>query len=781
MTPGIFLRIGSVLLFAALAISNSFASGRAFTIMDSIRAAHFGDPYWGSVEPLIFSPDGRYVIADAERGIPETNRPQSTVRVYRVRDIRAFLRQSAHGTAPAAYFELTRSTYWQGPIISKLRWWSNSAGFAFLVKSSSGYDRLCAVDLKAKRVRLLTPDHQSVVDFDVRDLTNYVYTTKSKLIIREAQMRERVPGSVGTGHALRELIFPVDKYPAQLTDSHKIDYDLKDLWAVLSGRRFRVYDETHHRPVYLHWIGGTKALTLSPDAHSVVTVMAVNVVPASWQKLYLPPFAGNPDRVPAGPQDVTSVDGVLLGSEFVIIDLVRHTVRSLTNAPIGYSEGWRSNQVADWSKDGRFVVLSNSFLQNESRPTVQDAPCVAVVEVSSRNASCLTALRREPKQEQQFSWMFVENVKFVHGDPARVSVSFSTHDQSPVEIQFHMANQRWAPALEADAPAPEESLKLFIAQGLNAPPRLMARDQASQTPRLIWDPNPQLKGVDLGTVRTLNWKDAAGRVWKGALFLPNDYHEGRGYPLVIQTHGFVEDEFRPEGIYPTAFAARSLAAAGIMVLQVPDCEIRFTADEASCQRQGYEAGIKELVSRGMADQDRIGIIGFSRTCYSVLATLTRSELHFAAASITDGLNLGYLQYFQFLDEANGFYARDAEAVNDGKPFGEGLKKWVARCPMFQLDHIKTPLQVVALGPDSLLEMWEPYAGLRFLQRPVDLLILGDGTHILSNPRQRQISQEQTIDWFRFWLQDYEDPDPKKREEYTRWERLHSLKTPVNNN
>jgi hypothetical protein len=28
--------------------------------------------------------------------------------------------------------------------------------------------------------------------------------------------------------------------------------------------------------------------------------------------------------------------------------------------------------------------------------------------------------------------------------------------------------------------------------------------------------------------------------------------------------------------------------------------------------------------------------------------------------------------------------------------------------------------------------------------------------------------QRNIDWFRFWLQVYQDPDPGKREEYKRW-------------
>ncbi len=31
-----------------------------------------------------------------------------------------------------------------------------------------------------------------------------------------------------------------------------------------------------------------------------------------------------------------------------------------------------------------------------------------------------------------------------------------------------------------------------------------------------------------------------------------------------------------------------------------------------------------------------------------------------------------------------------------------------------------------------------------------------------------------VDWFRFWLQGYEDPDPAKAEQYKRWRELRKL-------
>ena len=146
-----------------------------------------------------------------------------------------------------------------------------------------------------------------------------------------------------------------------------------------------------------------------------------------------------------------------------------------------------------------------------------------------------------------------------------------------------------------------------------------------QVSRIIWDPNPQLDRIELADTSVYTWQDKKGRDWRGRLFKPSNYTLGQRYPLVIQGHGFTEFEFRPSGVFPTAFAARALAAAGIAVLQVKDSDGRcplVTVDEGPCAVAGYEAAANQLISEGLVDPERIGIIGFSRTCFYVMETLT---------------------------------------------------------------------------------------------------------------------------------------------------------------
>jgi len=190
--------------------------------------------------------------------------------------------------------------------------------------------------------------------------------------------------------------------------------------------------------------------------------------------------------------------------------------------------------------------------------------------------------------------------------------------------------------------------------------------------------------------------------------------------------------------------------------------------EADDQILGYTTAIAKLNALGLIDPKRVGVIGFSRTCYYVESALIKHPQLFAAASITDGVDESYVQsmFFDVLDEPRQIYG--------GPPIGKNLLAWLKWAPSFNLDRVRAPLLINSIGNGSVLGEWEIYSSLRIQKKPVELTYMPEGQHILQRPLERLASQQGSFDWFRFWLQGYEDPDPSKAAQYKRWEALRTL-------
>lgn len=728
---------------------------RKFTVADDIGITQVSSE-------VLFSPDDRSFIVTSDRGRLDLNRAESSLRVYSTDDTRKLLAEPNAQQEPSPLWSISKSTYKDGPIISNVRWLADSSEFMFLAKTESGHDQLFLANPHARTVKALTDEDQSVTAFVVRSETQFVYAIPSPSVKAKAEEWERAAAVVGTGQNLDSLM-----YPEKSTDYS----DLYELWAVVDGKRFRVVDASSQHPVPIHW-EGLDALALSPDGRSVVTAVTVATIPPEWETLYPPPIPSSPVRVRAGRQDPDAANGMTDISEYVLIDLASGRIKSLAHAPSGSNAGWSALTTADWAADGKSVVMSDTFLPAgaQSAGSGTNRPCVAVADLSTGKLTCIERRREQTEQDDQEKWR--ADAHFASGRSDRIIVRYELGGSTA----YVRSPGGWSAETTAGESVPEShAVDIQIKQDMNHPPVLAATDKQGKTSRIIWSLNPQLKDVHLGEVSVFRWKDKTGHDWYGGLYKPPDYVKGKRYPLVIQTHGFDEHEFQPSGAFPTAFAAQELAAVGFLVLQVEDCDIG-PHEEGACQVTGYEAATQLLAAEGLVDPDRVGVVGFSHTCYFVLEALTTSTLRFKAASITDGINNGYLQYITELDTAGSLIAHAEDATIGAPPFGAGLQQWLSRSPEFKMNKVETPLQVVALGlgGPKVLSMWEPYAALRYLNKPVDFIVLTGDEHVLTNPAARVASQGGTVDWFRFWLKGEEDPDPAKAEQYARWRKLREL-------
>lgn len=752
-------------------LGNGFAQRRPFTVEDDIGLAHFGDLYSGVGQSLAVSPDHSRMAAFVEYGSIQDNRLHDELRIYDMGELRKFLDDKPSQSPPSPIWtlqEATNSNGNNGTLISNLRWLDDSSGVAFLLRNGSGLRQLMLADIRQRSVIPLTAEARSVSSFEIRDRNHYVFT-----LLSEGESSHTVSMGAAETAAEGQTVFDL-AFPEEMKRNA---VDRNELWAAVGGEPFPVVAQKSGRTIVVY-PEGVSSLALSPDGESLVAILPVENIPGEWEEKYPPSYDGFDSLIKTGHQDLSAPDGVFYVSQFVLVGLRSGTTEPLTDAPTAVRAGWWANRaVPAWSDDGKFITLPGTFVPQQTGPRAR--PCIAIREASRPGSlACLEPLKRNLAMGFEAGYEQITSASFAPGKNNIVIVKYQDAGASQKGQRLFSRDQSGSWKLiheDQNVALPTFDFTVAVSMNFEDPPKLVATDTRSGRSRAVWDPNPQLKDLELGETSLYHWKDDTGREWNAILYEPVGYKSNTRYPLVIQNHGFSEARFSPSGGFPSAFVAQELAAAGIMVLHVRDCDGRGSLMEGSCNVKGYESAVAELSKEGHVDPERVGIVGFSRTVFYVMEALTTSELHFKAASITDGINVGYFQYVLSSGLEPDPWTEEYRALIGGSPIGQGLKLWMKNSPEFNLDKVHTPLRIVVRGREGSFDMWEPYGLLREMHKPAEYVILNTDEHVLTEPIVRLAAQEGNLDWFRFWLQGYEDPNPAKAEQYKRWEHLRELR------
>jgi len=168
-----------------------------------------------------------------------------------------------------------------------------------------------------------------------------------------------------------------------------------------------------------------------------------------------------------------------------------------------------------------------------------------------------------------------------------------------------------------------------------------------------------------------------------------------------------------------------------------------------------ESGVHYLDQLGLIDPAKVAISGWSRAAYYTDYLIAHSKVRFAAASDEDG---------------GGNY--DLFMRKDG---GASKSEWLVDDLVdLHLRDIHTPLLSEEHGPESLLVQAQLISRLRDMHKPIDFYYFPNEPHTLLQPVHRYTSLSVHTDWFRFWLQGYEDPNPGKAAQYRYWRSLRAL-------
>lgn len=283
-----------------------------------------------------------------------------------------------------------------------------------------------------------------------------------------------------------------------------------------------------------------------------------------------------------------------------------------------------------------------------------------------------------------------------------------------------------------------------------------------------WQPPlpPDWPQAPLPRAEVLRWRSDDGTEIEGILTYPLEYEEGRRYPLVVSVHGGPMGAFQrgylgsPEGYCHVA----ALAERGFLTLR-PNPRgsggygraFRFAneGDWGGGDFRDIMAGVDELVARGLADPERLGIMGWSYGGYMTSWAITQTD-RFKAACI--GAAITNLVSFNGTADIPSF-------VPDylGGEYWERLAPYLERSPLFQAERVRTPALIQHGAEDIRVPLGqgrELYNALRRRGVPVELVIYPRQGHSVEEPRLLIDLRRRSVEWLVRWLGASEAEPPR---------------------
>jgi dipeptidyl aminopeptidase/acylaminoacyl peptidase len=308
-------------------------------------------------------------------------------------------------------------------------------------------------------------------------------------------------------------------------------------------------------------------------------------------------------------------------------------------------------------------------------------------------------------------------------------------------------------------------LAACVTASADEPPRLERVDLDTGAREVLYAPNASLVRAVGPRARLIRWKDSQGRVFTGQFFPPAGLKPAVTAPLFITYYscsGFLRGGLGDE--WPLA----SLAGSGIAALCINEPPLDLLHMNQPARYETATSGIRSVIDllreHDAIDPTRVGLGGLSFGSEVVMWVAMNSDL-LAAASVTSSSITPIYYRFHAL-QAPEFNAALRSLWGLGSP-EETPELWQRLSPAFNLDKIHAPL-LMQMPEREYLGSLDYFVPLANSTTPAELYVFPNEPHLKFQPRHKLAAYERNLDWFRFWLQGYVDPDPRKVDQYRRW-------------
>ncbi|HEY3929109.1 MAG TPA: prolyl oligopeptidase family serine peptidase [Candidatus Koribacter sp.] len=492
------------------------------------------------------------------------------------------------------------------------------------------------------------------------------------------------------------------------------------------------------------------------------------------------------------------------------LNVASHSVASTPLEHLDASAVIRQSTQLEWTSGGELIVLA-AKMDGDKRPDVVARRDWYLVTKDGKTQCLTTSMKSTPReiwpQKGGMAFVGVADAKIWRIEPASGKVEDLTADfhdkvagivwpsmsnfgtdqfRTPgdtysqlvftvqngelvdpylLDIGSHQITKLAKPAPKADlvAYSPSTSTAIYYATDRNGL-HVWRNDLAAKTSSALVSANEFLRNVAESDFKRIDYVSLNGQKLKGWIMLPYGYEAGKKYPLLVWVYdGWVAKDRPPT--YDSINSSLSLnlqipAAKGYAVLfpSMPLAEEGLTEDPMLRLPEGVLPAVDKSIELGIADPDRLFLMGQSFGGFSTYGLVTQTQRFNAAVSLA-GLSdlislygqLGARERYAEHPQEDLFVEALMESaqVGMGNPPWKDFGRYVRNSPIFYVDRVKTPIMIIQGDMDYVaIQQGEEFFTSLYRQgkRAEFVRYWGEG-HVLESPANIRDMWTKIFSWF----------------------------------
>ena len=373
-----------------------------------------------------------------------------------------------------------------------------------------------------------------------------------------------------------------------------------------------------------------------------------------------------------------------INSQFVSGDISVVNIKTKTVKDIVTWEGKDENPI--FTPNGKSIVFTSEGEKSEPiglsdtyKISSNGGKPKKLAETPNRNASIISV-------SVDNNYVFVADANRTKSEVYKISLN--SNDISPM---LNLNGRVSSPKISDD-----NKKIVFVKQELDKPSEVFVSELNAINPKQISNFNPTEDFPKLAKTDVITWKSKDGLEIEGIITYPTKYNKRRKYPLAVIIHG------GPAGVFSETFTgARSIynieyfANNGYAILRPnprgstgygKDFRFANFKDWGFGDYEDIMSGVDKVIDMGVADPNRLAVMGWSYGGYMTSFVVTRTN-RFKAASMGAGLP-------NLISMTSTTDIPDYLVAHMGGEFWDDYETYEKHSAIYRIKNVETPTQVI---------------------------------------------------------------------------------------